>query len=242
MTALLKQARQAGPVAPHRADDRPRPSPPYRARRPGEQGKGVRVVALALAGAVQLSVAFALLHQARVAAPPEAKPLQVVLVETPEKPPDPPPPLPQPQLPQTHVVLPSPPVIQIEAPKPPPIAPSPSAITMPTPAPPPPPPPQAQAPGIEDKFKAAVRAAVFAAHHVPDSARLLALYGETRVGFTLLDGAVGDIRMIAGSGHEALDQAALAAVRNARYPETPETLRGQKLTFEITLYHRRGEN
>jgi periplasmic protein TonB len=209
-------------------------------RRPHEQGGLRRLVALGLAIMVQLIAGAILFSHAMPQVKPGVHIVDLTLVETPEKPPDPPPPVPTVQLPPAlAVVLPAPPALRIEAPKPLVVAapPAPSPIAPPVVAPLPPPPP-AQAPGIEDAFKAAVRAAIFTAHRVPDSARLLAQFGDARIAFTLLDGHARDIRLVASSGHDTLDDAALAAVRDAHYPPVPDELRGRVLSFEITLYHR----
>ncbi len=201
-----------------------------------------RLAALGLAIIIQLIAGAILFSHVLPQPKPGIHTVDLTIVETPQKPPDPPPPLPAVQLPPALlVVLPAPPALRIEAPKPLVVTapPAPSAITPPVVAAPPPPPPP-QAPGIEDAFKAAVRAAIFAAHRVPDSARLLAQFGDARVAFTLVDGHARDIRLVAGSGHDSLDAAALAAVRDAHYPPVPEELRGRSLSFEIILYHQPG--
>lgn len=210
------------------------------ARRLDEQGGLRRLAALGLAILAQLLASAILFSHAMPQSKPGVHTVDLTIVETPAKPPDPPPPLPAVQLPPSpQVVLPAPPVLRIDAPKPLVVAapPAPSPIATPVVAPPPPPLP-AQAPGLEDTFKAAVRAAIFASHRVPDAARLLAQFGDTRVAFTLLDGHPREIRLVASSGHDSLDTAALAAVRDAQYPPIPDELRGQAFSFEITLYHR----
>ena len=218
----------------------PQPTPARRAERRYRGAEGSRLVALALAAAIQLAVIYVVLLQRSAPPPPREQAGQVVVLETPKPPPDPPPPIPPPpQPPPPHLVLPALPVIQIEQPRI--IPPNPPVTSTITPSAPPPPPPAvaAPAPGIEDAFKSAVRAAVFAAHHVPPTARLMGLFGETRIAFTLIDGRVTAVRLIASSGHDMLDDAALTAVRTAAYPLVPQELRGRTLSFEITLYHRR---
>jgi protein TonB len=219
---------------------------PVRIARPARRKEhGPRAVALTVAVAMQMGLVFFLLRAAPVPVREGERKVEVVLLQTPEKPPDPPPPpIPPPPAPPTPHLVPPTPVIEIAPAKPlppvfvPPTAPAaPTAITPP----PPPPPPPVQSAATEDStYNAAVRAAVFAAHHIPDSARLMAIFGDVRVGFTLRDGTPGNVRLIAPSGHEVLDTAALTAVRDARYPQPPEALRGRTLTFEITLYHSRG--
>jgi protein TonB len=169
-------------------------------------------------------------------AEPALRDIAVAIVSPVETPPDTPvvrPPDPTP--PKLAMAVPVLPAIRIDSPPASPASPS-MAITQPAPPPPPLPIPSV---GIEDQFKSAVRAAVFAADRVPESARLLGLYGDTRVGFSLRDTRVSNVHMIASSGHESLDEAALRAVRVAAYPEPPPTLRGRLLDFEVTVYHRR---
>jgi protein TonB len=224
------------------ADESVMPKPNRAARFPGNNRR-TRFVAFAMATVIELVLALIAMRHAHAPRPPEIQATKVELLSLPRKPPDPPPPAPPvPAPPDPKLVLPAPPVILIEAPRPPPVAAAPpqSATPLTIPPPPPPPPPAAQLPGVEDAFKAAVRAAVFAAYRVPAAARLLEQYGETRVAFVLEDGRVGDARIVASSGHETLDQAALAAVRSAQYPAVPEALRGRGLAFEIVLYNRRG--
>ena len=195
----------------------------------------LRSVSLALAVTVQIAVVAIVIRKA-VLAPAREQDVQVVIVPSPPAIPlpAPTPKPPDPVMPKLAVALP-PPVIRTVDPPPAPAPPS-NAITPPAP----PPPPKTLPPGVEDKFNAAVRAAVFAAHHIPDSARVMEIFGETQVAFTLTDGRVSDIRVIAPSGHSMLDDAALAAARSALYPPVPEELRGRTLRFEITLYRRRG--
>jgi periplasmic protein TonB len=213
------------------------------ARSFGGQGRGQRIAALALAGAVQIGAAYLLLATPALQKPPGQHTVEVTVLEPPKPPIEPPPALPIPVLPQPQIVVPTPPVIRIEQPKaaaPAAPAPAPSPPAPPVVAAPPPPPP-AQAPGVEDAFKAAVRAAVFEAYRVPSMSRLLGQYGATRVQFVLQDGRVSAVRILASSGHEPIDQAALAAVQTAQYPDAPEALRGRPLTFEIVLYTRRAQ-
>lgn len=196
----------------------------------------LRIASLALALAVQIAVVAVVIHKV-VRAPALEQDVQVVILPSPPAAPLPAPipKAPDPAMPKLAVALP-PPVIRTVEPQPPTPAPPSNAITPPAP----PQPPKAPPPGVEDKFNAAVRAAVFAAHRIPDSARVMEIFGETQIAFTLTDGRVSDIRVISPSGHAILDDAALAAARNALYPPVPDELRGRVLRFEITLYRRHG--
>ena len=103
-------------------------------------------------------------------------------------------------------------------------------------APPPPPPPKPAKPdpeAVKFSFEAALREAIQATVHFPEAARLMHLQGRTLVRFTFRDGHVSAIRIVTSSGVPPLDQAAIAAVRNAPCPPTPAALAGRALSFEI---------
>jgi protein TonB len=196
----------------------------------------VRAFALATAILVQLGIVLAVLHTV-LPTRPVVQDVHVIVLPVPEakieqpviKPPEP-------SLRKPAPILPALPVIQVEQPPLPRTAsPAPAAITVPIEAPPPPP-PSSRLPGIEDKFKAAVRDAVYAAHRIPDLARTMNMYGDSEVHFTLRDGVVSDIELVGSSGHHPLDEAALAAVRAAHYPPAPAELQGRSLSFIIVLF------
>jgi protein TonB len=216
------------------------PREPGAARWRGSR-RGSPAVVFTIAILVQLGFMLAFVYR-----PPALQPVEhaievAIMPPTPDRPVERPVMAhPDPTLPHVAIVSPVLPQIRIEMPPPPASAPpAPNAISLP-PAPPPPPPSQSSPPvGIEDRFKAAVFSAVLTAHRVPDSARALGIFGETRVGFSLRDTQVSNVRVVASSGHDSLDEAAVRAVRNAAYPEPPLPLRGRLLDFEITLYHRR---
>lgn len=76
-------------------------------------------------------------------------------------------------------------------------------------------------PGIA-QFVAEVAAAVERAKVYPETARRRGLFGTTRVALRIGPaGEVSEVRVIGPSGAKALDDAALAAVRNARMPVPP---------------------
>jgi TonB family protein len=205
-------------------------------RRPAQ-----RWLSLGLALLVEFTLAFAVLH-AVLPVPAKVNEVEVRLLAPPTETVEPVLARPtEPTLPRLTVALPPTPQIRTEEiPLPPTTLPQPSnAISLPAPSPPPPPSPAA-APGIEDSFKAAVRSAVLAAWRVPASAKLLGQYGETRIGFSLVDGIVSNVHVVRPSGHASLDEAALAAARLAAYPPVPPALRGRVLAFEIVLYSQRG--
>lgn len=179
-------------------------------------------------------------------ASPPAPPMQIVLEPAPAPTPTPTPARPKPQPRPPRVVhhqapprpAPPPPPEPRVAPAPAPVAPHPA---MPVAPPPPPPPPQPQAPrvadtaAVRDAFAAALHAAIQAAVHYPAAARMMHLSGRARVAFDWRDGHAGAPRLVASSGSSQLDQAALAAVRDAFYPPTPAALQGRTLQFVISV-------
>ena len=58
---------------------------------------------------------------------------------------------------------------------------------------------------------------------------MMGLAGRARVAFDYRDGAVGEIDLVQSAGAPVLDGAALAAVRDARYPPPPEAVAGHTL-------------
>ncbi|MBN3727590.1 energy transducer TonB, partial [Burkholderia sp. Ac-20379] len=88
-------------------------------------------------------------------------------------------------------------------------------------------------PHADASFEGALRGAIQAALHYPESARLAQMSGRARVAFRYRDGAVSDVRLVASSGGGLLDRAALAAVRDASYPKPPAQLAGQTLAEQL---------
>jgi protein TonB len=167
--------------------------------------------------------------------PPAPKPL----VPTPPKPQTPPPV--RPVVPVHHVVTHTPPPKPAvvpppqPAPTPAPVVPS-AAPTVPTPAPrpaPAPPPAPAAPATASPSFEGALRAAIQAALHYPESARMAGMSGRTRVGFQYRDGVVSDVRVVVSSGMGLLDRAAVAAVRDAAYPKPEPAFVGKTLSEQL---------
>ena len=59
-----------------------------------------------------------------------------------------------------------------------------------------------------------MRAAIQAALHYPESARMAGMSGRTRVAFRYRDGVVSNVSVVVSSGMGLLDRAAVAAVRD----------------------------
>lgn len=174
-----------------------------------------------------------------LAAPPAppTTPAPKPAVQTPPKPVVPPPV--RPVVPVHHVVTHTPPRQTVpnqpqQAPAPAPVMPSASpsepAPEPPRPAPPPPPVPAATA---SPSFEGALRAAIQAALHYPESARMAGMAGRTRVAFQYRDGEVSDVRVVVSSGIGLLDRAAVAAVRDAAYPKPEPAFVGKTLSEQL---------
>lgn len=193
-------------------------------------------------------VAGAIIIGNAVTKPALSEPVPITLVEEaqPEKPaepkPLPPPPIPQPKqklmakLEEAKPQLPPQPVAPPVADAPSPIAATPNAFTEPAPAPvPPPPPPTVGKPDLKAAFDAKVRAAVYQWHtsNYPPVALTMHFGGKAIVEFHLRDGVVSGSRILSSCGVGMFDQAALRAVQNAGYPETPTELRGHDNLYQV---------
>jgi protein TonB len=170
-----------------------------------------------------------------LAAPPAPKPV----VPTPPKPQTPPPV--RPVVPLHHVLSHTPPPKPaVVPPRQPDLTPAPVAPSapptepapVPRPAPAPPPPPVAPA-TTSPSFEGALRAAIQAALHYPESARMASISGRTRVAFQYRDGVVSDVRVVVSSGMGLLDRAAVAAVRDAAYPKPEPAFVGKTLSEQL---------
>lgn len=212
---------------------------------------GAFALALLLEAAI---VASALLWLDRAPPPADSdKPsLEVSLVTLPPAPaPPPPPPVPQPEPPPPQPVpqpspKPPPPKPAPRRKRPPPKivkpveAPNPETASVQYPAAPAPSVPAPRAPSADAmaSFDSKVRAAVEAAVRFPYAAEMMRQYGRARVEFDYRDGAVSSIRLVQSSGFALLDPAALAAVRDARYPPPPPELRGRALHYVVWVRFR----
>ena len=197
------------------------------------------------------------------AAPPPPAPMQIVLDTprpaihsvTPRAPAPPPPkplpkPIPKPVVePKSRPVPPkiapppaqSPPPLPVATPK---VVAPPSPVpdtkpAMPVVAPSPPPkrlPPARDVPNvasIKANFEAKLRTSIQAAMHYPQAARLMRLSGKSQVRFTFAQGRATAIAISRSSGDSSLDQAAINAVRNAKYPPIPSVLANKVMHFQL---------
>ncbi|WP_118185958.1 TonB family protein [Paraburkholderia phosphatilytica] len=193
-----------------------------------------------------LTGAWVVLHRPHVETPPERPPTLLSLATAPAPKPAPvAPPVPQPvhpapQPPRPHeVVKPLHHVTHAVPPRPMPVPVAPAApvqpaaapqIAAPQPAPVAPPPAPA---GPSPSFESALRAAIEAALHYPESARMAGIAGRTRVAFHYRDGVVSDVTVVISSGVALLDRAALAAVRDADCPKPEPALVGKTLSEQL---------
>lgn len=181
-------------------------------------------------------------------APPPPKPVPKIVPPKPvitPPPLPPPPPLPvAPQIPLPVIPLqPSHVARHLEHVRPvqppPPVTPPPVQQTPPTPTPPPPPTaPSAPSAGELDLFKAAMRRAVQDAAVDPSSAEMAHESGIVRVAFTYQDGAVSGIQLVTSCGFPLLDDAAVAAARNAAYPPEPAGMAGKPYAIVVDVIFR----
>ena len=164
--------------------------------------------------------------------PPAPKPA----VPTPPQPRTPPPV--RPVVPVHHVVTHTPPkpaIVPPPQPVPTPAPVVPSAVpteSAPRPAPETPPPPALPA-AASPSFEGALRAAIQAALHYPESARMAGMSGRTRVAFRYRDGVVSNVSVVVSSGMGLLDRAAVAAVRDAAYPKPEPAFLGKTLSEQL---------
>ncbi len=161
-----------------------------------------------------------------------------------EAPPAPPPPKVQPVRQHEKIT----PVVSRQEPQPE-TPPAPVVPTDPTPfsekkvqATPPPPaaPSNLQADELTE-YAARVRGAVQAALQYPDAAREMQFVGRARVEFTLADGRPGRARIVATSGVNMLDRAAIRAVNSAEYPTPPASLKSKEKVFQIWVEFNLGQ-
>ena len=139
---------------------------------------------------------------------------------------------PKPTVPPPPAPAPAPP--KVETP-PAPAADTKPAMAVPVPPAPsmPPAPPAPAIATVKATFEAELRSAIQAAVRYPDAAKLMKLTGKAQVAFDYRDAQVTRLRIIASSGSDLLDRAALQAVRNALLPPTPKELQGQSMAFDI---------
>ncbi len=183
---------------------------------------------------------------------PSAEPPMPAIADTPQElpaaPPAPPVPVPAPPhavtaakprvTPRAHAV--SPPVAKpseapdVAAPVVAQAAPSPHAAEVPSQAAASPPAPSPAEQAAADALRGRIHDAVQAAVRYPAAARMMGLAGHARIAFAWRDGAVvGPARIMQSAGASILDDAALAAVRDAHYPPAPPGVQHALLSLLI---------
>jgi protein TonB len=88
----------------------------------------------------------------------------------------------------------------------------------------------------EDSLRGRIREAVQAAVRCPAAARMMGLSGKAGVAFDYRDGAViGGVQLSRSTGTPMLDAAALAAVRDAHYPNAPPEVANHLLRLLVWI-------
>ncbi|WP_395062217.1 TonB family protein [Paraburkholderia silvatlantica] len=213
---------------------------------------GAAAIALIVEMAL-LAGAWSMLRQKSAEPPPKQPPTLLSLASVPAPQPAPAAaPMPKPQAPHPQVQPPrphvAPPVRHVAPPQPvhapQQSAPSPTPVPAPAAASPEPAQPPAPAPAptavatpaparASASFESALRAAIEAALHYPESARMAGISGRTRVAFQYRDGVVSGATVVVSSGAATLDRAALAAVRDANVPKPESGFAGKTLTEQL---------
>jgi periplasmic protein TonB len=208
----------------------PLPYPLRRRPRLGALGGALLIEAL-IAGALLVSLAPKTVKM-------ESRALQVSILAPPAPKPEPTPVPHQPlrlllkQQLQPLVVL---PLINLPVETAPPLPPHPVAVLEPRSTPPAHSTAEAMA-SFQGQVRQAVQTAVDT--HYPAAARMLRQQGQTQVSFDYQDGVVTGIQVVQSSGLALLDHAAVATVRDARYPTPPPSLLHQQLNFAVWVKFR----
>jgi protein TonB len=88
----------------------------------------------------------------------------------------------------------------------------------------------------EDTLRGRIREAVQAAVRCPAAARMMGLSGKAGVAFDYRDGAlIGGVQLSRSTGVPMLDAAALAAVRDAHYPNPPPEVASHVLRLLVWI-------
>jgi protein TonB len=83
-----------------------------------------------------------------------------------------------------------------------------------------------------------MRRAVQAAAITPEGAQLAHETGVVRVSFVYQQGAAENIQVVTSSGFPLLDNAAIQAVRDARFPPQPPDFAGRPDNIEVDVIFR----
>lgn len=141
-------------------------------------------------------------------------------------------PQPTPQIPSAPMRTAATPVFE----QPPTPAPAPRS----PPAPPSSPAPRPSAPTPDElaRFESAARAAIQSVLVYPPAARMMHIEGRVRVGFLLEHGNAHALHIVTPAAEDFLNQAALDAVRRARFPAPPRHLAAGPLRLSVWVEFR----
>ena len=84
-----------------------------------------------------------------------------------------------------------------------------------------------------DSYEGRLKSAIQAALRYPPAAAMMGRDGRARVAFSISDARAADIRLVRGTGSSQLDEAALAAVRQAAYPRPPAEIGARSLAMLV---------
>lgn len=84
-----------------------------------------------------------------------------------------------------------------------------------------------------DSYEGRLKSAIQAALRYPPAAAMMGRDGRARVAFSISDARAADIRLLRGTGSSQLDEAALAAVRQAAYPRPPAEIGTRSLAILV---------
>ncbi len=84
-----------------------------------------------------------------------------------------------------------------------------------------------------DSYEGRLKSAIQAALRYPPAAAMMGRDGRARVAFSISDARAADIRLPHGTGSSQLDEAALAAVRQAAYPRPPAEIGTRSLAMLV---------
>ncbi len=84
-----------------------------------------------------------------------------------------------------------------------------------------------------DSYEGRLKSAIQAALRYPPAAAMMGRDGRARVAFSISDARAADIRLLRGTGSSQLDEAALAAVRQAAYPRPPAEIGARSMAMLV---------
>jgi protein TonB len=84
-----------------------------------------------------------------------------------------------------------------------------------------------------DSYEGHLKSVIQAALRYPPAAAMMGRDGRARVAFSISDARAVDIRLLRGTGSSQLDEAALAAMRQAAYPRPPAEIGARSMAMLV---------